>query len=166
MLLQKQRTVCIKLYVIQSSGLLSDSIVLDETWALTRASNKPLYAFALLWTSYSLSFGDSDSGHNTMYTKLTNLSVSKIKPPLKKGSVFCIFTIVAQTYWSWSLVSLGGHNLALYNYNKGTRYFYIAYTVYCRFKTLHPATLRVPRGQVWSLAQFYKHHFSLFICSP
>ena len=25
---------------------------------------KPLYAFALLWTSYSLSFGDSDSGHN------------------------------------------------------------------------------------------------------
>ena len=27
--------------------------------------NKPLYAFALLWTSYSLSFGDLDSGHNT-----------------------------------------------------------------------------------------------------
>ena len=25
---------------------------------------KPLYVFALLWMSYSLSFGDSDSGHN------------------------------------------------------------------------------------------------------
>ena len=64
MLLQKQRTVGIKVDVMQSSGLLLDSTVLDETWALTRASNKPLYAFALLWTSYSLSFGDSDSGHN------------------------------------------------------------------------------------------------------
>ena len=64
MLLQEQRTVCIKVDVIQSSGLLSDSTVLDETWALTRASDKALYAFALLWTSYSLSFGDSDSGHN------------------------------------------------------------------------------------------------------
>ena len=65
MLLQKQRTVCIKVYVIQSKGPLSDSTVLDKTWALARASNKPLYAFALLWMSYSLSFGDSDSGHNT-----------------------------------------------------------------------------------------------------
>ena len=65
MLLEKQRTVCIKEYVIQSSGPLSDSTVLDETWVLARAGNKPLYAFALLWTSYSLSFGDSDSGHNT-----------------------------------------------------------------------------------------------------
>ena len=64
MLLQEQRTVCIKVDVIQSSGLLADSTVLDETWALTRASNKALYAFALLWTSYALSFGDSDSGHN------------------------------------------------------------------------------------------------------
>ena len=52
--------------MIQSSGPLSDSTVLDETWVLARASNKPLYAFALLWTSYSLSFGDSDSGHNTL----------------------------------------------------------------------------------------------------
>ena len=34
-----------------------DSTVLDETWALTPASNKTLYAFALLWTSYSLSLG-------------------------------------------------------------------------------------------------------------
>ena len=64
MLLQKQRTVCIKVDVIHSSGLLLDSIVLDETWALARASNKPLYAFALLWMSYSLSFGDLDTGHN------------------------------------------------------------------------------------------------------
>ena len=39
-----------------------DSTGLDETWALT--SNKSLHAFALLWTSYFLSFGDSDSGHN------------------------------------------------------------------------------------------------------
>ena len=64
MLLQEQKTVCTKVDVIQSSGLLSDSTVLDETRALTRASNKPLYAFALLWRSYSLSFEDSDSGHN------------------------------------------------------------------------------------------------------
>ena len=49
MLLQKQRTVCIKVDVIQSSGPLSDSTVLDETWVLARAGNKPLYAFALLW---------------------------------------------------------------------------------------------------------------------
>ena len=64
MLLQKQRTVCTKVFVIQSSEPLFDSTVLDETWVLARASNKPLYAFALLWTSYSLSFGDSVSGHN------------------------------------------------------------------------------------------------------
>ena len=44
MLLQEQRTICIKVDVIQSLGLLSDSTVLDETWALARASNKPLYA--------------------------------------------------------------------------------------------------------------------------
>ena len=64
MLLQEQRTVCIKVDVIQSSGLLLDSTVLDETWALAQTSNKPLYAFALLWKSYSLSFGDLDFGHN------------------------------------------------------------------------------------------------------
>ena len=49
------------------SGLLLSSTVLDVTGALARASSKPLYAFALLWTSYSLSFGDSDTGHNTNY---------------------------------------------------------------------------------------------------
>ena len=48
----------------RARGSHQDSTVLDETWALARASNKPLYAFALLWTSYSLSFGDSDTGHN------------------------------------------------------------------------------------------------------
>ena len=42
------------------SGLLFYSTELD----VARASNKPLYAFALLWMSYSLSFGDSDTGHN------------------------------------------------------------------------------------------------------
>ena len=47
-------------------GSGQDSTALDETWALGQASNKPLYAFALLWMSYSLSFGDSDTGHNTM----------------------------------------------------------------------------------------------------
>ena len=47
MLLQEQRTVCIKVDVIQSSWLLSDSTVLDETWALARASNKPLYAVCI-----------------------------------------------------------------------------------------------------------------------
>ena len=46
------------------SGLLLSSTVLDVTGALARASSKPVYAFALLWTSYSLSFGDSDTGHN------------------------------------------------------------------------------------------------------
>ena len=46
-------------------GLLFYSTVLDVTRALARASNKPLHAFASLWTSYSLSFGDSDTGHNT-----------------------------------------------------------------------------------------------------
>ena len=70
MLLQKQRTICIKVYVIQNSGLLSDSTVLDEMWALTQASNKPLYAFALLWTSHYLSFGDSDSGRNKNIEKV------------------------------------------------------------------------------------------------
>ena len=59
------RTACIKAAVSQSSGLSrQDSTALDETGALARASNKPLYAFALLWMSYSLSFGDSDTGHN------------------------------------------------------------------------------------------------------
>ena len=70
MLLQEQRIVCIKVDVIQSSGLLLDSTVLDETWALAQASNKPLYAFALLWTSYSLSFGDVDFGHNYVALEL------------------------------------------------------------------------------------------------
>ena len=46
------------------SGLLFSSTVLDVTRALARASNKPLYAFALLWMSYSLSSGDSDTVHN------------------------------------------------------------------------------------------------------
>ena len=46
------------------SGLLFYSTVLDVTGALARASNKPLYAFALLWMSYSLSFGDLDTGQN------------------------------------------------------------------------------------------------------
>ena len=59
------RTACIKAAVSQSSGLSrQDSTVLDERGALARASNKPLYAFALLWTSHSLSFGDSDFRHN------------------------------------------------------------------------------------------------------
>ena len=61
------RTACIKAAVSQSSGLSrQDSTALDETGALARASNKPLYAFALLWMSYSLSFGDLDTGHNTI----------------------------------------------------------------------------------------------------
>ena len=47
MLLQKQRTICIKVYGIQNSGPLLDSTVLDETWALARASNKPLYAVCI-----------------------------------------------------------------------------------------------------------------------
>ena len=46
------------------SGLLFCSTVLDMTRALARASDKPLYAFALLWMSYSLSFGDLDFRHN------------------------------------------------------------------------------------------------------
>ena len=46
------------------SGLLCYSTVLDVTGDLAQASSKPVYAFALLWTSYSLSFGDSDTGHN------------------------------------------------------------------------------------------------------
>ena len=59
------RTACIKAAVSQSSGLSrQDSTALDETGALARASNKPLYAFALLWTSYSVGFGDSDTGRN------------------------------------------------------------------------------------------------------
>ena len=81
MLLQKQRTVCIKVYVIQSKGPLSDSTVLDKTWALARASNKPLYAFALLWTSYSLSFGDSDTGHNSLQGKLFNITLIQVYAP-------------------------------------------------------------------------------------
>ena len=59
------RTACIKAAVSQTSGLFrQDSTVLDGTGALARASNKPLYAFALLWMSYSVSFGDSDTGRN------------------------------------------------------------------------------------------------------
>ena len=59
------RTACIKAAVSQTSGLFrQDSTVLYGTGALARASNKPLYAFALLWMSYSVSFGDSDTGHN------------------------------------------------------------------------------------------------------
>ena len=45
-------------------GLSQDSTALDEMGALAELAIKPLYAFALLWMSYSLSFGDSDSGHN------------------------------------------------------------------------------------------------------
>ena len=56
------------------SGLLFYSTVLDVTGALARASNKPLHAFALLWTSYSLSFGDSDTGHNMAGRFFTNRS--------------------------------------------------------------------------------------------
>ena len=52
------------------SGLSFSSTVLDVTGALARASNKPLYAFALLWMSFSLSFGDSDTGHNTTHSSI------------------------------------------------------------------------------------------------
>ena len=52
----------------RARGSHQDSTALDETWALARASNKPLYAFALLWTSYSLRFGDLDTGHNKYNT--------------------------------------------------------------------------------------------------
>ena len=79
MLLQEQKTICIKVDVIQSSGLLSDSTVLDETWALSQASNKPLYAFALLWMSYSLSFGDSDFGHNKLFLNFTEYKPNKYR---------------------------------------------------------------------------------------
>ena len=48
------------------SGLLCYSTVLDVTGDLAQASSKPLYAFALLWMSYSLSFGDSDTGQNIL----------------------------------------------------------------------------------------------------
>ena len=61
--------------MIQRSWLLSDSTVLDETWALTRASNKPLYAFALLWMSYYVSSGDSDTGRNTLFLHMLRLEI-------------------------------------------------------------------------------------------
>ena len=60
------------------SGLLFSSTVLDVTRALARASNKPLYAFALLWMSYSLSFGDSDTGQNIMSEGNKNVQVNSV----------------------------------------------------------------------------------------
>ena len=79
------RTACIKAAGSQSSGLFrQDSTVLDEMGAPARASNKPLYAFALLWMSYSLSFGDSDTGHNTSFNetpqKLSTFIVANYSP--------------------------------------------------------------------------------------
>ena len=56
------------------SGLLFYSTELD----VARASNKPLYAFALLWTSYSLSFGDSDTGQNIMSEGNQNIQVNSV----------------------------------------------------------------------------------------
>ena len=64
------------------SGLLLHSTVLDVAggpWL--KLEIKPLHAFALPWTSCSLSFGDSDSGQNTMTNYLfsfrTHLKLSK-----------------------------------------------------------------------------------------
>ena len=95
MLLQEQRTVYIKVDVIQSSGLLLDSTVLDETWALSRASNKPLYAFALLWTSYSLSFGDSDSGHNRLrLCCFLRIAIFILTPHRRTFADFCLVIVV------------------------------------------------------------------------
>ena len=45
----------------RAQGSHQDSTVLDETWPLARASNKPFYALALLWMSYSLIFASSDT---------------------------------------------------------------------------------------------------------
>ena len=64
----------------RARGSRQDSTALDETWAL--ASNKPLHAFALLWMSYSLSFGDSDSGHNRHYHFSFNLSNNTVSVKL------------------------------------------------------------------------------------
>ena len=44
---------------------------------------KPLYAFALLWTSYSLSFWDLDSGHNT---HITTYQTGHLKGPTEQHS--------------------------------------------------------------------------------
>ena len=79
-------------------GSRQDSTALDETWALARASNKPLYAFALLWTSYSLSFGDSDSGHNILLLIFFFFNLLQ-----------SLFLYVCQTL-SWDYILLGGEN--------------------------------------------------------
>ena len=63
MLLQKQRTVCIKVYGIQNSGPLSDSTVLDETWALAKRTAKafveadvklPLFSTSILSSALNI----------------------------------------------------------------------------------------------------------------
>ena len=62
----------------------------QEPWL--KLAIKPLYAFALLWTSYSLSFGDSDSGHNTT-TRGWGRNIRHCYLP----------TVVATTIRPWSL---------------------------------------------------------------
>ena len=86
----------------RARGPHQDSTVLDETWALTRVSNKPLYAFALLWTSYSLSFGDSDSGHNK-YSSVTQLCSTLCNPMNRSTSVVCERIYLLSTFsFIWS----------------------------------------------------------------
>ena len=75
-------------------GPRQDSTVLDETWALTRASNKPLYAFALLWTSYSLSFGDSDTGHNNSILMILAVTFNRVLPNPYTWSKLCFWISV------------------------------------------------------------------------
>ena len=68
-LLQPLPTLCSKTYkYCCKSGLGAPySTPLHWMWQEPQLELeiKPLHAFALLWTSYSLSFGDLDSGHNT-----------------------------------------------------------------------------------------------------
>lgn len=62
---RNKETVCIKVQVIQNSGPLFHSTVLDETWALARASSKFSFCVCIA-VIVILSFGDLDSGHNNL----------------------------------------------------------------------------------------------------
>ena len=64
---------------------MSDSTVLDETWVLARAGNKPLYAFALLWMLILSVLGTRTLGitHTITLVHIKNQSLEAMKKNLK-----------------------------------------------------------------------------------
>ena len=104
---------------VRAWGPRQDSTVLDETGALARASNQPLYAFALLWTSYSLSFGDSDTGHSSLtpassFRRVCIHSATHLRSSSERSAISFFFLSYLLLHWVKDIFYLKIYFCSLY----------------------------------------------------